>query len=250
MNKWIVAKVTAIKHWTETLFTLHVEAPVSPFMAGQFTKLGFQINNKCIIQRAYSFVNAPSDKNLEFYLVTVKGGHLSTYLHALSIGDEILIAKDSAGFFVIHEIPSCNNLWMLATGTAIGPYLSILQEGKDLERFANIVLVHAVRYQQDMCYLPLMRKLQQKYREQLYIQTIVSREKVRGSLLGHIPTLISNGTLEHSLGLKIQRQHSHIMLCGNPNMVRSTQDVLKNTKNMKKHLRRGPPGHISTEHYW
>lgn len=45
------------------------------------------------------------------------------------------IVSDAAGFFVLDEIPDCDTLWMLATGTAIGPYLSILQYGKDLERF-------------------------------------------------------------------------------------------------------------------
>ncbi|WWO96991.1 MAG: ferredoxin--NADP(+) reductase [Candidatus Dasytiphilus stammeri] len=249
MNKWIVAKVTRIKHWTKTLFTLNVEAPISSFIAGQFTKIALKLDNKCI-QRAYSFVNAPSDKNLEFYLVTVKEGHLSTYLHDLAIGDKLLISQESTGFFVLNEIPNCSDLWMLATGTAIGPYLSILQEGKDLERFENIILVHAVRYQEDMCYLSLMQDLQHRYSNKIYIQTIISREKQKGSLLGHIPSLISNGTLEQAVGLKIESDHSHIMLCGNPNMVRLTQDILKNTRNMKKHLRRGSPGHISTEHYW
>lgn len=51
-----------------------------------------------------------------------------------------MVTKQAAGFFVLEEI-DCDTLWMLATGTAIGPYLSILQEGRDLERFKNLVLV-------------------------------------------------------------------------------------------------------------
>jgi hypothetical protein len=46
----------------------------------------------------------------------------------------VLIVSEAAGFFVLEEVPDCDTLWMLATGTAIGPYLSILQEGKDLDR--------------------------------------------------------------------------------------------------------------------
>ncbi len=45
------------------------------------------------------------------------------------------VVSEAAGFFVLDEVPDCETLWMLATGTAIGPYLSILQLGKDLERF-------------------------------------------------------------------------------------------------------------------
>lgn len=45
------------------------------------------------------------------------------------------VVSEAAGFFVLDEVPHCETLWMLAIGTAIGPYLSILQLGKDLDRF-------------------------------------------------------------------------------------------------------------------
>lgn len=70
------------------------------------------------------------------------------------------VVSEAAGFFVLDEVPDCETLWMLATGTAIGPYLSILQLGKDLERFKNMVLVHAARYAADLSYLPLMQELE------------------------------------------------------------------------------------------
>lgn len=75
------------------------------------------------------------------------------------------VVSEAAGFFVLDEVPDCETLWMLATGTAIGPYLSILQLGKDLERFKNMVLVHAARYAADLSYLPLMQELEKRYEE-------------------------------------------------------------------------------------
>lgn len=84
---------------------------------------------------APTYVNAPCDPNLEFYLVTVPEGKLSPRLNQLQPGAEVMVTKEAAGFFVLDEVPECETLWMLATGTAIGPYLSILQEGKGLERF-------------------------------------------------------------------------------------------------------------------
>ncbi|WWO98751.1 MAG: ferredoxin--NADP(+) reductase [Candidatus Dasytiphilus stammeri] len=250
MSNWVVAKVIQIRHWTENLFTLKVHAAISPFIAGQFAKIALEINHKRI-QRAYSYVNAPSDKDLEFYIVTVKGGKLTPYLHDLKIANNLLISKQACGFFTLKEIPTCKNLWMLATGTGIGPYLSILQEGKDLDRFDQIVLVHSVRYARDLCYLPLMQQLKQRYNEKLNIQTIVSRESIPGSLLGRIPALIAEGKLEESLKIEINFENTHVMLCGNPNMVRETQEILKKNKKMSKHLRHGKDiGHITTEHYW
>lgn len=248
MAEWVSGKIINVERWTDTLFSIKLKAAVSPFTAGQFAKLALQFGEERV-QRAYSYVNAPDNDELEFYLVTVPEGKLSPHLHALQPGDELLVTTEAAGFFVLDEVPDCDTLWMLATGTAIGPYLSILQLGQDLERFNNIVLVHAVRYARDLSYLPLMRQLQERYAGKLRIQTVVSRELSSGSLHGRVPALIENGELESTVGLPINAEQSHVMLCGNPQMVASTQQVLKELRGMRKHLRR-KPGHITSEHYW
>lgn len=248
MAEWVTGKVTKVQFWTDALFSLTVHAPVHPFTAGQFAKLGLEIDGERV-QRAYSYVNAPGNPDLEFYLVTVPEGKLSPRLAALQPGDEVQIVSEAAGFFVLEEVPDCETLWMLATGTAIGPYLSILQEGKDLQRFKNLVLVHAVRYAADLSYLPLMLELQQRYEGKLRIQTVVSRETISGSLTGRVPALIESGALEEAVGLPMNTKTSHVMLCGNPQMVRDTTQLLKDSRQMAKHLRRRP-GHITAEHYW
>ncbi|MDF4405413.1 methyl-accepting chemotaxis protein, partial [Vibrio parahaemolyticus] len=119
----------------------------------------------------------------------------------LKPNDTLQITDEAAGFFVLDEIPACKNLWMLSTGTAIGPFLSILQEGKDLERFEKIVLLHAVRYEKDLSYLPLMQELEQQYQGKLKIVTVVSREQTQTSLHGRVPALIESHTLENAVGL-------------------------------------------------
>lgn len=248
MADWVTGNVTKIERWTDALFSITVNAPIDAFTAGQFAKLSLEIEGERV-QRAYSYVNAPSNPNLEFYLVTVPEGKLSPRLNNMRIGSEIQITKEAAGFFVIEEVPECDTLWMLATGTAIGPYLSILQEGIGLDRFKNIVLVHAARFSQDLSYLPLMQQLQQRYNGKLHIQTVVSREETPGSLTGRVPALIEDGSLEAAVGLKMDAEDSHVMLCGNPQMVRDTQQVLKDSRGMRKHLKR-KPGHMTSEHYW
>ncbi|UVK76838.1 MAG: flavodoxin/ferredoxin-NADP(+) reductase [Sodalis sp. Fse] len=248
MAAWVTGKVVQVKYWTESLFSLIVHAPVDPFTAGQFAKLGLEINGERV-QRAYSYVNAPSNKNLEFYLVTVPEGKLSPSLHQLQPGDTLMVTKKSAGFFVLDEIQECENLWMLATGTAIGPYLSILEHREGLARFKHIILVHAVRFAQDLSYLPQMIGLQEQYNCRLRVQTVLSREQVPGSLTGRLTALIADGSLEASMGLQLAAANSHIMLCGNPQMVRDTQQLLEESRGMRKHLK-SKPGHIISEHYW
>ncbi|XBC44359.1 MAG: FAD-binding oxidoreductase [Buchnera aphidicola (Schlechtendalia peitan)] len=249
MNDWTIAKIVKIKKWKNNLFSLVLQASIYPFIAGQFSKLLYIKKNEKNIQRAYSYVNSPKDKNLEFYIVLNPNGTLTKKLYNLSMFDTIMIKKTASGFFTLNEIPKCKNLWMFATGTGIGPYLSILQCQDGTEKFENIVLVHAVRYQSDLTYLPLMNNLEKKYNGKLKIQTIVSRELTQSTLHGRITTLLENGILEKTLDMKINRKTCHVMLCGNPGMVKDTQKFFLEKRNMKKHLRKSS-GHITSENYW
>ncbi|MFT8229758.1 MAG: FAD-binding oxidoreductase [Enterobacterales bacterium] len=248
MTQWIKGKILKIIYWNDRLFSIFIKADVAPFIAGQFTKLKLNISDK-IMQRAYSYVNAPINKNLEFYISLVNNGKFSNALYKLKPGNSILISKYSKGVFIIKEIPRCENLWMFATGTGIGPYLSILEEINNLDKFDTIILVHAVSFYKDLSYLPKMLRLKDKYNKKLHIQTIISRENINGSLYGYIPNLIENGTLEKKLNIQIKCTNSHIMLCGNPNMIKNTLNILKTKKNMKKHFINNK-GHITSEQYW
>lgn len=134
MTEWVHGNVVAVQHWADELFSITLHAPVSHFTAGQFTKLALDIDGQRV-QRAYSYVNAPGDPNLEFYMVRIPHGKLTPRLSLLSPGATVMLSRQASGFFVLEEVPDCNILWMLATGTAIGPYLSILQQGEDLQRF-------------------------------------------------------------------------------------------------------------------
>lgn len=248
MAEWVTGTVVQVQHWSNNLFRITLQAPIAAFQAGQFAKLSLDIEGERI-QRAYSYVNAPSSALLEFYLVQIPNGKLSPRLYNLRSGDPLFITYTASGYLVLDEVPDSKTLWMLATGTAIGPYLSILQEGIGLGRFEHLVLVHAVRYAQDLNYLSLMQQLQQRYQGKLRIQTVVSRETVAGSLTGRLPALIADGSLEVAIGQAFIPEESHVMLCGNPQMVRDTQKLLQESRTMRKHLRR-KPGHITSEQYW
>ena len=123
-EKWIQGEVISVKHWTESLYSIRINAPDVNFIAGQYTKISLTIDNE-EISRPYSFVNSPNEDFLEFYSVSVPNGPLSTALQKLKGGDSINVSPRGNGFLILNEIPNIDNIWMLATGTAIGPYLSI-----------------------------------------------------------------------------------------------------------------------------
>ncbi|MBC7001844.1 ferredoxin--NADP reductase [Photobacterium sp. BZF1] len=247
MADWIPAKVINNRHWNNDLFSLVLQANIEPFKAGQFTKLGLEIDGK-MIQRAYSFVNPPSNDQIEVYATRVADGLLSPRLHALEPGQEVFISARANGYFTLEEVPEAEQLWLLATGTAIGPYLSILRESDAWKRFRKIVLVHAVRYSADLSYQGEINALKEQYPEQLIVQPFVSREPAPPALPGRIPHAIEDGMLERHVGLTLSPEQSQIMLCGNPEMVRETKTVLEQ-KGFTKNLRR-KPGQITMEHYW
>ncbi|CAL4324927.1 Flavodoxin/ferredoxin--NADP reductase [Buchnera aphidicola (Symydobius americanus)] len=249
MTEWVKGKVIQIEKFEHNLFKLIINAPISKFIAGQFSKLSIKKNNQKRIQKAYSYVNAPKEKNLEFFIKRIPLGKMTTELYKLNPGDNIDISKNSFGFFTIHEIPDKEVLWMFATGTAIGPFCSILNDGTKLNQFKKIILIYAVRYSKELIYLPFLKKMKIKYQNQLEYEIIVSGEKYKNSLSGRIPYLLYKNSIEKKIGCQINPKNSHVMLCGNPNMIKETESFLIKHRGLKKHLRR-TPGNISNEHYW
>ncbi|UJF19422.1 ferredoxin--NADP reductase [Vibrio sp. SS-MA-C1-2] len=247
MSHWISATVTKNRHWNNTLFSLELEAPIDPFIPGQFIKLGMDIDGQRV-QRAYSLVNPPSDNKFEIYATSIADGLLSPKLFSLQPGDTIEVTPEASGFFTLDEVPQGEHLWMLATGTALGPYLSILRTAEPWSRFRRIVLVHAVRCASDLSYQAEIEELKKKYPSQLVVQPFVSREPGPNALSGRITHALNDGMLERIIDLPLSLDKSQIMLCGNPQMVKDTKAILEQ-KGFIKNLR-SKPGQITMEHYW
>lgn len=247
MSKWVEGKVVTKTKWTERLYSLQVDAAVEPFLAGQFGKLALEINGE-MVGRPYSFVNAPGERPLEFYFNEVPGGPLSHRLTVLESGQGIFLAPKAAGFLVLSEIRDAENLWLLSTGTALGPFLSILKTEEAWHRFRNIALVHAVRRAQDLSYSGVIRGFQARQPERFKFVPFVSREETDFAIQGRVPDALRDGRLEARTGLKLMPDNSQVMICGNPDMVRDTQTALEE-RGLRKN-RRKEPGQISVENYW
>ena len=241
MSAWLTTRVVENRHWTESLFSLRVEGAQLRFQAGQFVRIALDVGGERVA-RAFSFVNPPDDPMLEFYGVIVPEGLLSPPLARLKAGDELYVAPNPAGFLILAEVPDVETLWLISTGTGLAPFLSILRTPTPWQRFRNVVVVHAVRHARELVYRDVISATPAKY------VPFVSREAAPGSLAGRIPAAIADGRLEAAAGVALTAANSHVMLCGNPQMLKDVQAALA-LRGMKKHRRRAP-GHITVESFW
>ena len=254
MSEWVDGRVHEVIRWSDKLFSLRVEAELEPYQAGQFTKLSLMLpaaDGSGTLERvghAYSFVNAPGAPYHEFYIVLIPEGRLTPHLARLQPGDTLQLAPRASGFLTLTEIPDARDLWMLATGTAIGPFLSMLATGEAAARFRHLVLVHGVRLGEELGYGDTINQLLARWPGQLHYVPFVSRERWPQGLAGRIPAAIGDGRLEQFVGLSLVPEQSQVMICGNPQMVRDTQEILLQ-RGLRKNLRRAP-GEITVEHYW
>jgi ferredoxin--NADP+ reductase len=243
MTKWLEGRVVENRHWTDVLFSLRVEAPQIRFEAGQFVRIALEEE----LARPFSFVNPPQDPVLEFYGIVVPEGPLSPRLEKLRAGERLLVATNPAGFLVLAEVPDAETLWLVSTGTGIAPFLSILRTEAPWRRFPRVVLVHAVRYARELAYRETIGEILRSHHNVFQYVTFVSREPAPGSLAGRIPAALRDGRLETAAGVKID-QRSHVMLCGNPEMLKDATAALME-RGLRKHRRR-TPGHITVESFW
>lgn len=274
-----IQKVTVLSKttWTPNLFSFTVSRPDSfKFTAGQFVRLGvnpsqlqyykqqdvsestdekFEADLNEDIFRAYSIVSSPFDEVLEFFSIVIPDGAFTSQLQHLQVGDELLLNTLPFGFLTLarYQKPLPKDLWLLATGTGLAPFLSMLQDLKTWEDYEHIVLAYSARSTAELAYIEKIERLQEDFGSladnpaKLIFIPIVTREPVKGALSERLPKLLLDGTLQERVGIALDVDSTHVMLCGNPDMVEDTKEALKTLGLVMN--RRGE-GNIAVENYW
>lgn len=245
--KWLQGRVVKKHVWVQGLFTLSIQVPgVEPFEPGQFLQLGVPQPDKHL-HRPYS-VASPHGEILEFFIVLVETGSLTPKLWSMNEGDSIDVSQKAAGSFTLSHAPKSKDLWLIATGTGLAPYIAMLRTAKPWENYDRIFVVNGVRYGQDLAYQSEFEAWSIRHPGVFHSISVVSRENVPNALHGRITTVLENGSLEQSLGAPIHPDASTILLCGNPDMLDEMENML-GQRGLKKHKAKDP-GHIVIERYW
>jgi len=246
MNGFEQGRVAARHDWAPGLITLTVDAAIEPFNAGQFVNLGLEIDGQ-FVRRSYSIASVPGAP-LEFYLKEVPGGALTPHLTRLTPGSTVWVERKPQGFFTLAYVPPCRELWLIATGTGLGPFLAMLRGTEIWQRFERVSVVHGARLTAHLSYAEELAALGAKHPSRLSYTQLVSGGAHGNALPGRVTTAFADGSLEARAGLSLDPDRSHLLLCGNPDMILELTAVLA-TRGLRKHRVKNP-GHITSEKYW
>ena len=138
--------VTAVTHWTDSLFSFRVSRPQSlRFRSGEFVMIGLMGETGKPLLRAYSIASPSWDEELEFYAIKVPDGPLTSKLQHIEPGDQIILRPKPVGTLVLDALLPGKRLWFFATGTGIAPFASLMRDPETYERYDEVIMMHTCR---------------------------------------------------------------------------------------------------------
>ncbi len=225
--------VLTVHHWTDRLFSFTTTRNAAlRFSNGHFTMIGLRVNNKPLL-RAYSIVSPNYDEHLEFLSIKVQDGPLTSRLQHIQPGDKVIVGHKPTGTLLIDYLLPGKRLYMLATGTGLAPFMSIIRDPDTYEKFEEVILIHGVREVKELAYhdyitkeLPAHEFLGEMVTGQLKYYPTVTREAYQNQ--GRITDLIENGKVFKDLGVPVlDPATDRVMLCGSPAMLKDLKQMLE-----------------------
>jgi ferredoxin/flavodoxin---NADP+ reductase len=210
----MLLKVTQVEHYTDTLFKFRTERPAAfKFSAGEFTMIGMADSD---IMRAYSITSGPYDEYLEFYSIKVQDGPLTSKLQKINVGDEVEVGQKPTGTLTHSNLELSGDLWLLATGTGIAPFISLLRDPATYELFDYIRVLWSVREQAELlAYDEFLRDLDIEY------LPIVTQDPEWPFERKRITTLMDEGLLINDMP-----ELNKVMICGSMPFNNDVKDLL------------------------
>jgi ferredoxin/flavodoxin---NADP+ reductase len=205
-----------------------------------------------LIRRAYSIASSSLAREyMDFYLALVGSGALTPRLFALGLGDCVWLGPKISGMFTFDQVPADQNVVMIATGTGLAPYMSMLTTHLLCGESRRIAVLHGARNSWDLGYRAELVNLQRLCRNFTYIPTISrpANEPVPWTgLTGYVQDLWVRGVVTQSWGFQPTPANTHLFLCGSPPMIDQTSAMLA-SEGYREHSRKDP-GQVHVERYW
>jgi ferredoxin--NADP+ reductase len=217
--------VQSVRPWSDKTFSFKLTRPQDfDFANGEFVTLGLKREGK-LVARAYSIVSTADRDHLEFLSIHVPDGPLTSQLAQIQPGHSVWVNGKTTGSLTLNHVLPGRTLFMLATGTGLAPFISLVRDSKTYARFERVVLVHSVRTVAELAYRD---EFEVPGHPQLHYVPTVTREAFVTS--GRGADLFRSGALSQGLGLPDpDPEHDRVMICGNPGMTREMTACLKDS---------------------
>ncbi len=236
--------VTAVKHWTDRLFSFRVSRPASlRFRSGEFVMIGLMVDpdpktgKQKPLLRAYSIASPSWDEELEFYSIKVQDGPLTSKLQHIKEGDQIILRPKPVGTLVHDAQLPGKRIWFFATGTGFAPFASLLREPQTYEDYDEVIITHTCRTAGELTY---GRELIESLKDDELLNEVIGEgfwKKIKyyptttreeSAKMGRITDLINSGEAYKDLGVEpLNPESDRAMICGNLAFNLELKDMLE-----------------------
>jgi ferredoxin--NADP+ reductase len=237
-------RIVAREDLTPTVATFRValDAAPFPFEPGQYIAIGLELS-RGLVQRPYSI--APSALRLgdgyELYIRKVPGGAFTPSLFASGVGQRLLVRRPK-GRFVLDVDDQRTHLFV-ATGCGLAPFLAMVRTLLDQGQPRRVVLLHGVSYVAELGYRALLEDWEHSGALPLRYLPTLSRPGAPENAGWQGRTGRAERQLPQVLDdFGLTPQDTVVYLCGNPEMVGTSRNLL---------VARGfSEDHVRSELYW
>lgn len=126
-EKFYSARVTYRRDIAPDLWILRLDPGGEfKFAPGQYATLGADTPNG-FVERPYTIVSSPHEKELEFFMEFVADGELTKPLHEAQAGTPLSLRKTAKGRFMLDLASGHRNHFLLCTVTGVAPYVSYVR---------------------------------------------------------------------------------------------------------------------------
>ena len=214
---------------TSQLLKMWIERPEGfTFKAGQYCTIG--VNG---IERAYSIVSAPYEKDLELFVELVpleEGGVLTPLIWDLAEGDTVSIRPRGKGVFVFK--PDWRNHLLVATVTGVVPYVSFvrqylhdLQEWRDKGAEHHLYVLMGASYTDELVYDGELLAIAEEHPDLVsFVPTISRPGEPRNNGWAGQTGRVNAVVEEYAERWGLSSDDTLVYACGHPGMIEDVKD--------------------------